>query len=98
MNVRYPRKGDRTRLTGPLRSFSSQLQSVAPGVGLPWPQFGPILRVSGRPDAQIERDRVQLPLREEIGPEVRVPLGHDHGVVPHDLLQLLDGAAAEDPR
>src|SRR5262245_61600080 len=45
-----PRKrGDRTRLTGPLRPFPSGLPRLAGGVSLPWPHFGPILRVSGRP-------------------------------------------------
>src|SRR5262245_56110786 len=35
MNVRRPRKGEQNSAYGPLRPFSSQLPSVARGVGLP---------------------------------------------------------------
>ena len=38
-------------------------------------------------------DSGALPVGEEIGPEVRVPLGHDHGVVAEDLLENIEIAA-----
>jgi hypothetical protein len=55
-----------------------------------WPRIG----LTG---VQVQVDGGEVAGAEEVGPEVGIPLGHDHRVVAEDLLQLFDGASGEDP-
>ncbi|HKB75724.1 MAG TPA: hypothetical protein VKC58_03950 [Myxococcales bacterium] len=47
--------------------------------------------------AKIDRDRGEVGLREQLGPQVRVALGHHDRVVAEDGRQLLDRVARQHP-